>query len=121
LPRRDDLEEQALKLIIEKGTDGILQSEMWRKLKASSREGSRISIRLEAKNLIQRERELSKDRWTYRIFIKRKPIEIDSILAIPCLVCVDNYRCERDGEKSPVTCASLTQWLLSQDDARKEG
>jgi hypothetical protein len=120
LPRRDDLEEQALKLIIEKGTEGILQSEMWRKLKASSREGSRISLRLEAKNLIQRERELSKDRWTYRIFIKRKPIEIDSILNIPCLVCADNYRCERDGEQSPITCVSLTQWLLSQEDNRKE-
>lgn len=120
MPRRDDLEEQALKLIIEKGTEGILQSEMWRKLKASSREGSRISLRLEAKNLIHRERELANDRWTYRIFIKRKPIEIDSILNIPCMVCVDNYRCERDGEKSPINCDALTQWLLSKGDSPKE-
>ena len=120
MPRRDDLEEQALKLIIEKGTEGILQSDMWRKLKASSREGSRISLRLEAKNLIQRERELSNDRWTYRIFIKRKPIEIDSILNIPCMVCVDNYRCERDGEKSPINCVSLTQWLLSKGETPNE-
>jgi hypothetical protein len=115
LSRRDDLEEQALKLIIDKGTDGILQSAMWRKLKASSREGSRISLRLEAKNLIKRERELSKGRWTYRIFIKKRLIAIDSLIEIPCMICENAYRCELDGEITPATCVLLTQWLFSDE------
>ena len=116
MSRRDDLEEQALKIIIDKGTDGILQSAMWRKLKASSREGSRISLRLEAKNLIKRERELSKGRWTYRIFIKKRLIAIDSLLEIPCMFCDYTYRCELDGEISPATCVPLTKWLFSNEE-----
>jgi DNA-binding MarR family transcriptional regulator len=71
MPKRDDLKKRALKLILDKGTDGILQRDMWRELRATSREGSRISLRLEAKNLITRERELSKGRWTYRIYINK--------------------------------------------------
>lgn len=120
MSRRDDLEEQALKLIIDKGADGILQSAMWRKLKASSREGSRISLRLEAKNLIKRERELSKGRWTYRIFIKKRLIAIDSLLEIPCMFCDDTYRCELDGEISPATCVPLNTWLFSNEENPEE-
>jgi len=116
LSRRDDLEKQALKLIIDKGTDGILQSAMWRELKASSREGSRICLRLEAKNLIKRERELSKGRWTYRIFFKKRLIAIDSLLETPCMFCDNTYRCELDGEISPATCVPLTEWLFSFED-----
>jgi len=110
------LEKQALKLIIDKGTDGILQSAMWRELKASSREGSRICLRLEAKNLIKRERELSKGRWTYRIFFKKRLIAIDSLLETPCMFCDNTYRCELDGEISPATCVPLTEWLFSFED-----
>lgn len=116
MSRRDDLEEQALKLIIDKGTDGILQSAMWRKLKASSREGSRICLRLEAKNLIKRERELSKGRWTYRIFFKKRLIAIDSLLKIPCMFCDYIYRCEQDGAISPTNCVPLTEWLFTFKD-----
>lgn len=110
------MEKQALKLIIDKGTDGILQSAMWRELKASSREGSRICLRLEAKNLIKRERELSKGRWTYRIFFKKRLIAIDSLLETPCMFCDNTYRCELDGEISPATCVPLTKWLFSFED-----
>ncbi|MEE8322413.1 MAG: transcriptional regulator [Candidatus Bathyarchaeia archaeon] len=116
MSRRDDLEDQALKLIIDKGTDGILQSTMWRELKASSREGSRICLRLEAKNLIKRERELSKGRWTYRIFFKKRLIAIDSLLKIPCMFCDYIYRCEQDGEISPTNCVPLTLWLFAFED-----
>ena len=121
MSKREDLEEQALKLIIEKGPDGVLQSEMWRSLKASSREGSRISLRLEAKNLIKRERELSNGRWTYRIFIKKKPLKIDSLIDIPCMFCDDIHRCELNGETSPATCVPLTSWLLSYGDEPEDG
>ena len=120
MSRRDDLEEQALKLIIEKGPDGILQSDLWRTLKASSREGSRISLRLETKNLIKRERELSKGRWTYRLFIKKRLIAIDSLLEIPCMTCNTIDRCELEGEVSPATCVPLTKWLFSDGDSPED-
>ena len=116
MSRRDDLEEQALNLIISIGPDGILQSDMWRKLKSSSREGSRICLRLEAKNLIRRERELFKGRWTYRIFFKKRLIAIDSLLTIPCMFCENTYRCELDAEISPATCVPLTNWLFASED-----
>ncbi|MCW4039220.1 MAG: Lrp/AsnC family transcriptional regulator [Candidatus Bathyarchaeota archaeon] len=113
MTRRDDLELRALKLILEKGDEGILQRDMWRKLNATSREGSRISLRLEAKNLIRRERELANGRWTNRIFINVRRVELDSILDVPCMVCEDIQNCEVGGEISASNCDVLTQWLAS--------
>ena len=72
--------------------------------------------KLEAKNLIRRERELSNGRWTYRIFIKRKFLEIDFLINIPCITCENIYRCEGGGEITPNTCVDLTQWLFSVDE-----
>jgi hypothetical protein len=59
LSKHSDLEQRALKLIMEKGDEGILQRDMWRELGATSRDGSRIALRLEAQQLITRERELA--------------------------------------------------------------
>jgi hypothetical protein len=41
MSKRSDLEERALKLTLAKGGEGILQRDMWRALRATSREGSR--------------------------------------------------------------------------------
>jgi len=112
MPKRNDLEQKALQLIMNMGSRGVLQSELWRKMNASSREGSRISIKLESKGLIYRERELYKGRWTYRLYSKRKPITIDSIFSCPCLTCPDNSKCEPGGTISPNNCDKLTQWIL---------
>ena len=112
MPKRDDLEKRALKLILDNSTDGILQWDMWRKLYATSREGSRISLRLETKNLITRKRELANGRWTYRIYINKQSIEIDSILEVPCIICENIQNCEMGGDISASTCDILTQWLL---------
>jgi len=112
MPKRNDLEHKALQVIMNTGTDGVLQSDLWRKMNASSREGSRISIKLENKGLIYRERELHNGRWTYRIHSKRQPVSIDSILACPCLTCPDNPRCEAGGTISPINCEKLTGWIL---------
>jgi hypothetical protein len=112
LPKRNDLEKRAQKLILDNSTDGILQRDMWRELHATSREGSRISLRLETKNLIKRERELANGRWTYRIYINKRPLEIDSILEVPCIICENIQNCEMGGDISASTCDILTQWLL---------
>jgi len=113
MPRRNDLEHRALHLIANTGNQGVLQSEMWRELKASSREGSRIAIKLENKGLIRRERELFSGRWTYRLYPKRKPASINSIVDCPCLMCPDDSRCGAWSTITPTECEKLTEWILS--------
>jgi hypothetical protein len=113
MSKHNDLEQKALQFIMNTGFDGILQSELWRKLRASSREGSRIAIKLEGKKLIRREKELRNGRWTYRLYPKRLPARIDSIVDVPCLMCPDNPRCDPSSTISPQNCEKLTEWLLS--------
>lgn len=113
MPKRNDLEHKALQRVMNTGSVGILQSELWRHLGASSREGSRISIKLEGKGLIRREKELQEGRWTYRLFPKRLPASLDSIADCPCMMCVDNPRCDPSSSVSPQSCERLTEWLLS--------
>ena len=119
MPKRHDLENRALQIVMNKGSEGILQSDLWRELGANSRDGSRISLRLERKNLIKRKREMSNGRWTYRIFIKRTPLEIDSILDIPCVSCQNISMCETGGEISPIVCKNMTNWLLTLTENKK--
>jgi len=112
MPKRDDLEYKALHFISNTRNQGVLQSDLWRKLDASSREGSRISLKLENKGLIRRERELRSGRWTYRLFPKRQPPSINSIAECPCLMCSDDPRCTAWGAISPNGCERLTSWIL---------
>lgn len=112
MPKRNDLEQKALQFVMNTGFEGVLQSELWHELGASSREGSRISIKLEIKGLIRREKELREGRWTYRLFPKRMPASIETIVDCPCLMCPDNPRCDPSGAISPQTCDRLTEWLL---------
>jgi len=113
MSKRNDLEQKALQFIMNTGFDGILQSDLWQKLRASSREGSRIAIKLEGKRLIRREKERRNGRWTYRLYPKRLPARIDSIADVPCLMCPDNPRCDPSSAISPQNCEKLTEWLLS--------
>ena len=113
MPKRNDLEQKALQFVMNTGHEGVLQSDLWHKLGGSSREGSRISIKLENKGLIRREKELRDGRWTYRLFPKRLPASIDSIADCPCLMCPDNSRCDPSSAISPQNCERLTAWLLS--------
>ena len=111
MPKRNDLEQRALQFIMNTGFQGVLQSDLWHELDASSREGSRIALKLETKGLIRREKELREGRWTYRLFPKRLPASIDSIADCPCLLCQDNARCDPSTAISPQNCDRLTDWL----------
>ena len=111
--KRIDVEHKALQFIANNGGEGVLQSDLWRKLNASSREGSRIAIKLESKGLIRRERELCEGRWTYRLYPKRKPVSINSIINCPCLSCSESIQCGGYGDTSPNDCDKLTMWLTS--------
>jgi hypothetical protein len=113
MPKRNDLEQKALQFIMNTGFGGILQSDLWRELGATSREGSRISLKLEGKGLIRREKELQEGRWTYRLFPKRLPAKIDTIIDCPCLMCAENPRCDPSGAPSPQNCERLTDWILN--------
>ncbi len=111
MSKRDLLERRALQIIMSKGEDGILQSDLWKELEASSRVGSRISLNLGKKNLITRQRELSDGRWTYRVFVNIRSLDIDSFSDIPCVSCDEILKCEKGGEFSPDTCKIMTKWL----------
>jgi hypothetical protein len=113
MPKRNDLEQKAIQFVINTGFNGVLQSDLWRELGATSREGSRISLKLESKGLIRREKELREGRWTYRLFPKRLPASIDSISDCPCLMCPENPRCDPSSTTSPQSCDRLTDWLLN--------
>lgn len=111
MPKRDDLEYRALYFISHTRSQGVLQSDLWRRLGASSREGSRIALKLENKGLVRRERELRSGRWTYRLFPKRLPSSINSIMECPCLMCSNDARCGAFGAVSPILCVSLNDWV----------
>ena len=113
MPKHNDLEQKALQSVMNTGFEGVLQSELWRQLGASSREGSRIALKLEEKGLIRRDKELRDGRWTYRLYPKRLPASIDSIADCPCLMCQDNPRCDPSSVISPQNCERLTDWLVS--------
>jgi hypothetical protein len=114
MPKKNDLEHKALMSIANTGNEGVLQSDLWRKLGASSREGSRIALKLENRGLVNRQKELRKGRWTYRLYPKRKPASINSIADCPCLTCSENLRCGSWGATSPNECDKLTEWILKQ-------
>jgi hypothetical protein len=115
MPKRNDLEQKALHSVVNTGYQGVLQSELWRELGASSREGSRVAIKLEEKGLIRREKELEGGRWTYRLYPKRLPASIETIVDCPCLMCADNARCDPTTAISPKSCERLTVWIMSLD------
>lgn len=115
MPKRNDLEQKALHFVVNTGYEGVLQSELWRELGASSREGSRVALKLEEKGLIRREKELEGGRWTYRLFPKRMPASIETIVDCPCLMCQDNSRCDPTTVISPKNCEKLTNWIISLD------
>ena len=115
MPRRNELEHKALNVITNNGTDGVLQSELWRELDATSREGSRIALKLENKGLIIREKELFEGRWTYRLYPKRKPASLNSIIDSPCLMCPNDSRCGAWNTITPNQCARLTAWIIGED------
>ncbi len=111
MSRNNDLEHRAIQMILEAGEEGILQSDMWKKLGVTSREGSRLALKFEEKGVVERRKVLHEGRWTYKLFSQTKLITIDSILDCPCIVCEELDRCFTGGETSPINCQLLTAWI----------
>ncbi len=108
----EKLKTRVLDIVTKRGDDGIFQSELWKKLKLSSRDGSRLSLKLERQNLIKREKVLESGRWTYKLKIAHVPVSTRSIESAPCLICPVEQKCTLDGEISPRTCPLIEQWVL---------
>jgi len=93
-------------------SNGILQSQLWKKFKLSSRDGSRLALKLERMGMITREKILEKERWTYKLIIKKTPVSTKSIEGAPCLTCPVEAKCSLDGEVSPKTCQWIEDWVM---------
>ncbi|MCS7094209.1 MAG: hypothetical protein NZ988_00130 [Thaumarchaeota archaeon] len=106
------LEEQAIKLLLERG-EGILQSELWHELGVSSRDGSRIAIKLEKKGLVKRVRILANDRWTMKLVPQIKRFNPSALFGSPCPLCPFNQNCGPNQSVSPIGCTLIEEWIIS--------
>ena len=101
-------------VLAERESEGMFQSELWKKLKLSSRDGSRLSLKLERMGTITREKILEKNRWTYKLILKKTPISTQSIENAPCLVCPVEQKCSLEGEISPRNCQFIEDWVIAE-------
>ena len=104
MSHKNSLEQRAIKIIFEAGDEGIMQSELWKKLGVSSREGSRLALRFEEKGSVERRKVLHGGRWSFKLFSKREFVTMDSIQGCPCMICADIDKCFESGQRDPVSC-----------------
>ena len=117
----EDLTGKVFRTIISNGKDGILQSELWKELNLTSRDGSRLAIRLERRSLIRREKMLENGRWTYKLFAVKLPIDTTSIEQAPCLTCPVEHMCSLEGSYSPTSCSLIEDWLINSFNSGNSG
>src|SRR3970282_1828829 len=80
----ENLTKKVCDIVAKYVTEGMLKSELWKKLKVTSRDGSRLALKLERLGIISREKILEKGRWTYKLIIKRTPVSTESIEDAQC-------------------------------------
>lgn len=105
-----DLTSRVFKLVVTYGTKGVLQSVLWKELNLTSRDGSRLAIRLERRGMVKREKILNGGRWTYKLSPVHMPIQIKSIEQCPCITCPVESKCTPNGEITPNTCPLIISW-----------
>ena len=110
----NDLTAKVYEIVIENGKEGILQSELWKKLGLTSREGSRLAIKMEKRRIVDRQKLLEGGRWTYKLTPVKFPVKVDSIENIPCITCPDEERCAADGVVTPFNCLLIENWVLTE-------
>ena len=116
-----DLTSRVYRLVVERGKDGVLQSEIWKELGLTSRDGSRLAIRLERRGLIGRVKVLEEGRWTYKLTPLRFPTNMASIERAPCIVCPYETKCSVDGQISPYVCPWIGPWAIEEAMAARSG
>ena len=111
-PDVEGLTGKSFRIIINNGKNGILQSKLWKELDLTSRDGSRLAIRLEKRSLIKREKILKNGRWTYKLFAVKLPVGTQTIEQAPCLTCPVEHMCSIDGYYSPNSCNLIENWIV---------
>ena len=109
-----DITSNVYKLVLDHGSEGVLQSDVWKDLKLSSRDGSRLVIRLEKRGMIRREKVLEDGRWTYKLIPQRMPVQIKSIEQAPCITCPYESKCSLTGVVSPLSCPWIAEWVVKE-------
>jgi predicted DNA-binding transcriptional regulator len=109
-----DFTSRVYKLVVEHGDEGVLQSELWKTLSLTSRDGSRLAIRLEKRGMIKREKVLEGGRWTYKLSPLRLPAKIKSIEESPCITCPEELKCSVDSVISPHICFYIAEWAMRE-------
>jgi len=100
--------------IIGKYDEGIFQSELWKNLKLSSKDGSRFALKLDKMGIVKREKILENGRWTYKLKLNQVPVSTQSLEDAPCLVCPVEQKCSLEGEISPRTCQWIEEWVITK-------
>jgi len=119
----DRITNKVCEIVAEYEDQGMLQSDLWKKLKLSSRDGSRLALRLERRGLISREKILQKDRWTYKLIIEQTPISLESLQNSPCLTCPVEQKCDIENiypEPSPLHCQLIEDWVITEFTKKKK-
>ncbi len=119
----DKLTNKVCEIIADFDEKGILQSDLWKKLKLNSRDGSRLALRLERRGLISREKLLQKGRWTYKLIIEQAPIKLESLVDSPCLTCPVEQKCDSENvypEPSPLHCQLIEDWVTVEFSKKKK-
>ena len=119
----DRITNKVCEIVAEYEDKGMLQSDLWKKLKLSSRDGSRLALRLERRGLISREKILQKDRWTYKLIIEQTPISLESLQNSPCLTCPVEQKCDIENvhpEPSPLYCQLIEDWVITEFTKKKK-
>lgn len=111
-PDVEGLTGKSFRIIINNGKNGILQSKLWKELDLTSRDGSRLAIRLEKRSLIKREKILKNGRWTYKLFAVKLPVGTQTIEQAPCLTCPVEHMCSVDSYYSPNSCNLIENWIV---------
>ena len=118
----DKLTNIVCEIIADYEEKGMLQSDLWKKLKLNSRDGSRLALRLERRGLISREKILQKGRWTYKLIIEQAPIKLESLVNSPCLTCPVEQKCDSENaypEPSPLHCQLIEDWVTVEFSKKK--
>ena len=118
----EQLTNKVCEILADNADSGMLQSYLWKRLKLSVRDGSRLSLRLERRGMITREKILQNGRWTYRLIIEQMPISLESIQNAPCLTCPVEQKCNVDNvypEPSPRHCELIQEWVIIESKKKK--
>ena len=102
--------------------EGMFQTDLLKKLKLSSRDCSRLALRLERRGLISREKILQKGRWTYKLIIEQTPISLESLQDSPSLTCPVEQKCDVTNvhpEPSPLYCQLIEDWVITEFSKKK--